>query len=149
MNIDIKIIGIVRNDVIEPARHNWKITQSEIVIDEAFTELLDGIEAFSHISVLFWLHKITQEQRLTIRVHPRRDETLPLQGVFATHTPTRPNPIGLTTVRLLERHNNILKVIGLDAINDTPILDIKPFIPPLLSSEKVVLPEWVSEHERG
>jgi len=62
MKIDIRPIGIIHNEIIEPARDDWETIQSEIVIDEAFTELLDGIEAFSHITVVFWLHKISHEQ---------------------------------------------------------------------------------------
>jgi len=149
MEIDISPIGFIRNNTVKHEKHDWYNTQSEIIVNEELNNLLDGIENFSHISVLFWLHEISEEERRIQKVHPRRDNTLPLLGVFATHTPTRPNPIGLTTVRLLKRNKNVLTVTGLDAINGTPVLDIKSFIPQFESSNEVKTPPWVSSHERG
>jgi tRNA-Thr(GGU) m(6)t(6)A37 methyltransferase TsaA len=77
--------------------------------------------------VLFWLHEVTSEERKTLKVHPRSREDLPLLGVFATRTKFRPNPIGLALVELLKVEGNVLTVRGLDAFNETPVLDLKPF----------------------
>jgi tRNA-Thr(GGU) m(6)t(6)A37 methyltransferase TsaA len=77
--------------------------------------------------VLFWLHEISDEKRKTLKIRPRGRRDLPLQGVFATRTMLRPNPIGLTLVELVKVEGNVLTVRGLDAFDGTPVLDVKPF----------------------
>ena len=71
-------------------------------------------------------------------------QELPLVGLFATRSPNRPNPVGIATVRLLERQGNILKVEGLDAIDGTPIIDIKPYIPGYDSATDAKVPPWIT-----
>jgi tRNA-Thr(GGU) m(6)t(6)A37 methyltransferase TsaA len=78
-------------------------------------------------------------------VHPKRNQNLPLVGVFATRSPVRPNPMGMATVKLLEHRDNVLKVIGLDAIDGTPVLDIKPYIPGSDSPAAARTPDWLSK----
>jgi tRNA-Thr(GGU) m(6)t(6)A37 methyltransferase TsaA len=73
------------------------------------------------------MHRIPEEERRIMKVHPRGREDMPLLGVFATRTPYRPNPIGLTLVELMKVEGNVLTVRGLDAFDGTPVLDIKPF----------------------
>jgi tRNA-Thr(GGU) m(6)t(6)A37 methyltransferase TsaA len=92
---------------------------SLIVLEESLTEALEGIDAFSHLFVIFWMHEIPIEERTTLKVHPRGREDVPLVGAFATRTPHRPNPIGLTIVELLKVEGNVLTVRGLDAMNGT------------------------------
>jgi tRNA-Thr(GGU) m(6)t(6)A37 methyltransferase TsaA len=100
--------------------------QAWVEIDPAFAEGLDGIEAGSEVILLTWLH---QGDRDTLRVHPRRDPRNPLLGVFATRSPDRPNPIGLHRVRVLEIADGVrLRVEPLEAIDGTPVLDIKPVL---------------------
>ena len=94
---------------------------SKILIKRALNEALDGIEDFSHIFVIFWMHKISDTQKML--VHPGK----PPVGVFATRAPIRPNPIGLTLVELVKHKENVLWVKGLDAYDGTPVLDIKPY----------------------
>jgi len=114
---------------------------SEIVVRKGLKKALDGIEDFSHIFVVFYMHAIPKKETKILKVHPRGRTDLPLLGVFATRTAFRPNPIGLTLVELLERKENILVVKGLDALHGTPVLDVKPF-----NSRDMVLdakvPEW-------
>jgi tRNA-Thr(GGU) m(6)t(6)A37 methyltransferase TsaA len=89
-----------------------------------FAPALDGIAADCEILVLTWFH---EAQRDALRVHPRDDETQPLRGVFATRSSDRPNPIGLHRVRVLEvTSRGWVKVRGLEAIDDTPLVDLKP-----------------------
>ena len=99
----------------------------DIILREDLTESLDGIDGFSHIFVISWLHQISLKERNMKKVHPRGRVDTPLLGVFSTRTPFRPNPIGMTLVELLKIHDNILTVRGLDAYDNTPVLDIKPF----------------------
>ena len=100
---------------------------SQIVLREELVEGLSGIAGFSHLFVLFYLSQISEEQRKTLKVHPRGRQDMPLTGVFAARTMLRPNPIGLTLVELLKVDGNVLTVRGLDAYDGTPVLDIKPY----------------------
>jgi len=100
---------------------------SKIVVDKELTKALDGIDDFSHVFVVFWMHQVPGEETKILKVHPRGRRDLPLLGVFATRTAFRPNPIGLTLVELLKRRENVLTVRGLDAYDGTPVLDLKPF----------------------
>ena len=124
--IELKPIGFVKTKAVgKEVRDRSNV--SEIILREDLTEALDGIEDFSHLFVIFWMHEISNEERRTVKVHPRGREDMPLLGVFATRTPHRPNPIGITLVELLEVDGNVLIVRGLDAFDGTPVLDIKPF----------------------
>jgi len=113
------------------------------VIAPQLAEALDGIEDFSHIVIVFYLHKVNENRRSLLKVHPGGREELPLVGVFATRSPVRPNPIGITEVKLLERRGNILKVLGLDAYDGTPVLDIKPYLRRGDLVEEVTTPDWL------
>ena len=116
--IEVKPIGFVmREDSLED--------ESKVVLAEEFAEGLDGIEGFSHVYVIFWLHKVKNLERRVLKVHPRGRRDLPSVGVFATRSPMRPNPIGLTRVRLVKKEDNTLFVKGLDALDGSPIIDIK------------------------
>lgn len=114
---------------------------SKIVVDKELTKALDGIEDFSHIYVVFWMHQVPEEETKILKVHPRGRMDLPLLGVFATRTASRPNPIGLTLVELRKREENILTVRGLDAYDGTPVLDLKPFNHQDMALDAKV-PEW-------
>ena len=98
---------------------------AEIEIFPAFLEGLDGLEAGRELLVLTWLHLA---DRSVLQVHPRRNPEAPLKGVFATRSPARPNPIGLHRVTLLEREGGRLRVAPLEALDGTPVADIKPVI---------------------
>ena len=124
--ITLKPIGFVRTEAVGDEVKDRNRT-SQIIIECELTEALKGISEFSHLFVLFWLHKISRRERKTLKVHPRGREDLPLLGIFATRTNLRPNPIGLTLVELLKVEDNVLSVRGLDAFDWTPILDIKAY----------------------
>jgi tRNA-Thr(GGU) m(6)t(6)A37 methyltransferase TsaA len=119
-------IGIVKTEAKGKEVRDKKII-SKIIIREEYIEALEGIEEFSHLFVIFWLDQIKNKDKKINKVQPRGRKDLEFIGIFATRTPFRPNPIGLTCVKLINKRNNVLRVQGLDAYNDTPILDIKPF----------------------
>ena len=144
--MNLKAIGIVRNDVRQPVRHGWREVVSDIVVDGKLTEALDGLDEFSHLIILYWMHQLTPGRKLKLKVHPMGKPELPLVGRFATRSPSRPNPVGQATVQLLERRGNILKVKGLDAIDGTPVIDIKPYIPGLDSADSAKVPSWMTKH---
>ena len=145
MEMNLKPIGVVKNSVTEPKTEDWRSVVSEIIVNEDLKEALSGIDDFSHIIVLYWMHNIPDSERSITKVHPKRNQNLPLIGVFATRSPARPNPIGMSIVKLLEHRDNILKVVGLDAIDGTPVLDIKPHIPGSDSPTTVKTPGWLAK----
>ena len=142
--ITLKAVGVVRNTVKQAPGHgyNWQDVVSEIVVDSSLTEALDGLEKYSHIIVIWWMHKVTVTDQSPTKIHPQGNLEIPLTGIFATRSPRRPNPLGKATVRLLQRQGNILKVKGLDAIDGTPVIDIKPYIPRYDSVTGARAPEW-------
>lgn len=102
-----------------------RVRGADIVLHQRWARALDGLEGFSHLVVLFWLDRARPPARL--RIHPRGLADLPEVGLLATRTPHRPNPIGMTVVRLLSRRGAVLRVEGLDAWEGTPVLDLKPY----------------------
>jgi tRNA-Thr(GGU) m(6)t(6)A37 methyltransferase TsaA len=141
--ITLKAIGTVRSGLKEPTRQKYEDAVAEIIIDKDLTGALDDIDDFSHIIVLWWVHK--SRRPFPMKVRPRGNPANKLVGVLASRSPDRPNPIGKTTVRLLERRGNVLKVQGLDAIDGTPVLDIKPYIPGYDSADGATAPKWTTK----
>jgi len=116
-------IGYVENDFNAPATPETIATaESQVVVAPEFAEGLTGLKAGQRVMVVFHFHLV---QSYALLQHPRGDRSRPRRGVFALHTPYRPNPIGVTVVDLLSVEGNVLRVRGLDALNSTPILDIK------------------------
>ena len=121
--IQIKPIGYVKRKSREENEKNRTIVSS-IIINKELTDALDGIDDFSHIYIIFWIDKVKDTSFLH---HPSKTVNSKPLGIFATRAPIHPNPFGLTIVKLIERVENILWVEGLDAYDDTPVLDIKPY----------------------
>jgi tRNA-Thr(GGU) m(6)t(6)A37 methyltransferase TsaA len=139
VGIVLKPVGFVKTEAVgDEVKDKNRISQ--IIIHAEFAEALDGIEEFSHLFVLFWLNQVSRENK-RLKVHPRGRKDLPLLGVFATRTMLRPNPIGLTLVELVKVEGNVLTVRGLDALDGTPVLDIKPF-DPWDKAKDAKVPRW-------
>ncbi len=139
--VELRPIGVVRNG--ERQRYEgWENIRSDLIFRDDLLDALDGIEGYSHVIVIFYLHAVPEAEQTTERIHPRGDPQYPLQGVLATRSQRRPNGIGVSVVPLLRRRHNILRVKGLDAINGTPILDIKPYVPHYDSVSDARLPDW-------
>ena len=122
-------IGVVRSSVTDrknaPRQGYEGAPEASIEVDAEFVRGLDGIKAGDDVVLLTWLH---QGQRDVLEVRPRKDPRNPLTGVFATRSPDRPNPIGLHRVRVLAVDGNRVQVANLEAIDGTPILDVKPVL---------------------
>lgn len=121
-------IGIVHSTYSRKTKHDFTDKFEIEAKIEIYHEFIDGLfklEEFNKLWILFWFTEIEDEERQTLRVHPRRNPENPERGVFSTRSPARPNPIGLTQVDLLKIEKNILTVKGLDAFDNTLILDIK------------------------
>ncbi len=136
-------IGWVRNRVKEPRPDGWESVESVIELEQEMAPALAGLDGFSHIILLFWMHQIPEELRVPGQRHPGSRQDLPLVGAFATRTQLRPNPVGFAIVPLLRVDGPRLHVRGLDAIDGTPIIDIKPYLPPYDSPKDARVPSWV------
>ena len=140
--ITLEPIAVVRNEIKEMGRHKWEKVVSLLIFRPDLEEALDGLEKFSHIIVVFWMHLSPVGECFTLKTHPQMRQDLPLVGVLATRSPVRPNPLGVTIVKLLERKGSLLKVVGLDALDGTPVVDIKPYLPGD-SVINIKAPHWV------
>ncbi|MGD9160097.1 MAG: tRNA (N6-threonylcarbamoyladenosine(37)-N6)-methyltransferase TrmO [Desulfobacteraceae bacterium] len=159
----LRAVGVVRNKMQEPflkAGENGIEMQgemddvkervnasymaiSEVIIKEEYVPLLDGIDEYSHITVLYWAHKVPETSRLLKHVHPMGRKENPLMGIFSTCSPARPNPVLMTVVKLDKREGNVLHVIGLDAVDQSPIIDIKPYVMEFFPGKEVRIAGWM------
>ena len=140
--INIKPIGVVKNRVKEPRFGSFADVVSEIIVDEKFTDALNGIEDYSHVIIVYWMDKIKD---YVITHRPQGNPDVPVVGIFACRCPQRPNPIAITTVRLMGRKGNKIKVKGLDILDGTPIIDIKPYWPIYDYVKDGKIPDWVNK----
>lgn len=142
-SLELEPIGIIHSPYKEGVEapyqgyRNKKVSHIEVY--EQFEEGLTDIEGFSHIVVIYWFHK-SRGYRLLVRT-PWDDV---VHGLFATRSPYRPSPLGVTVVELVGRERNVLEVKGLDAVDGTPLLDIKPFIPSI-DEGSGVKPGWLKD----
>ncbi len=108
-----------------------------------YTDGLLGLDQFSHILIFYWFHENdTSEKRKTLQVHPRGNKANPMTGVFATRSPQRPNPIGISICRVLSVDRNKIHIDQIDAFNGSPVIDIKPYFPNMDSGSDAVTPDW-------
>lgn len=125
--LDLRPIGFVR-DPEGAATDRSGRGVSQIVVNPELADGLDGIEDYSHVQVIYWLNRIPGSERYDLKQHPHRGrKDYPLVGVFALRCPGRPNPIGLSAAAVVRREANVLHVRGLDALDGSPVLDIKPY----------------------
>jgi tRNA-Thr(GGU) m(6)t(6)A37 methyltransferase TsaA len=130
--------------------HQEKLRENTSIVKvmPEYSALLDGIDAFSHIVILFWPHRLPEEKRRMEKVHPRGWKDIPMQGIFATRSPARPNPVLFSTVSLVKREGRQLHVKGLDAMDKSPVIDIKPVVTPSDVRGTFRVPDWI-EHILG
>jgi tRNA-Thr(GGU) m(6)t(6)A37 methyltransferase TsaA len=147
--ITLRPIGVVRNTVKRPMPRGWEDVRSSVVLRPELAEALLGLDGYSHIWVLFWPHLVPEDVRGSKpTLHPMDDPANPLQGVLATRAQIRYNPILVSPVRLLKVEGNVLRVKGLDAVDGSPVLDVKPYIPQHDSIAEAEVPRWVTERAR-
>jgi len=130
----LKSVGIIR----KADEKVW------VEIFDEYQDALLGLEGFSHIYILYWFDQNdSAEKRRTLQVHPRKDPANPLTGVFATHSPQRPNLIALTLCKIESILGNKIKIEEIDAYDGSPVIDIKCYIPASVKDADVRLPDWV------
>ncbi len=128
-NFELTPIGAVESTLVDralaPKQGDEGAPEASIVFEPGVIEALDGIRPGDEIIVLTWLDRADRE---TLRVHPRGDPANRVRGVFATRSPDRPNPIGLHPVEVVSVEGATMRVRNLEAIDGTPVLDVKPVI---------------------
>ena len=146
MKIEIEPIGHVRAARAHAEDDFWGGVESCIVLDDALgPEALEGIEQFSHAEILFVFDRVDPATAARGARHPRGNAAWPAVGIFAQRGKDRPNRIGSTISRIVRREGRALYVSELDAIDGTPVLDIKPVMREFLPREEVRQPEWSHE----
>lgn len=146
MAIEIEPIGIVVADRQSTEDDFWGETESCIALRESFgAEALDGIDAFSHVEILFLFHQVMQSEVVTGARRPRNNPEWPAVGIFAQRGKNRPNRLGSTICRVIRRESTRLYVAELDAIHGTPVIDIKPVMSEFLPRAQVIQPQWSHE----
>ena len=142
MEIKIQPIGFAKN---QEKRHTggWREVITELVIEKQYQPALDGLDDYSHLVVIYWLHEVDSCE--LHHVPQSKHGIVPEVGIFACRCPARPNPIGLSTVEILKIKDNVITVKGLDVINKTPILDIKPYTPQYDFVADAKVPAWVGK----
>jgi tRNA-Thr(GGU) m(6)t(6)A37 methyltransferase TsaA len=141
--MELTYIGYVRSPIIEAVDTDWGEVESEIVLKNEYTPGLLGLDQFSHIIVLTHLHKANWDPATHLQRHPQDRVDMPISGIFAQRARHRPNRIGVTAVSLIKVSNGKVKVRGLDAIDSTPVLDIKPYVPQY-DRKEATIPSWMT-----
>jgi len=141
-SIRLQPIGVLHNEFTDRIPDGWETALATIELEPRWAPALDGVEGFSHVIVLWWLDRMPRG-RIELHTHPEGRQDLPLIGVLATRTPYRPNPIGLQVVELVSRNENTVAVRGIDALDGSPVLDIKPYLPRGDCVTEVRTPDWL------
>lgn len=136
-------IGTVKSPVIEGIDEGWGSVVSEIHVNTDLVDGLLGLNAFSHVIVVYQMHKSTWSRESDLVRRPQGRADMPYIGIFAQRAKHRPNPIGVTCVRLLAVDGSIVRVRGLDAIDGTPVFDIKPHFKQFDAPADARVAEWV------
>ena len=139
-------IGTVKNIRQKVEDDRWGGITSVIELDSSFTEeALYQIDEFSHAEIIYYFHLVEDGKIETGARHPRNNKDWPKVGIFAQRGKNRPNRLGATIVKVIKREGKQLLVQGLDAIDGTPVLDIKPVMKEFLPREEIHQPEWTTE----
>jgi len=142
------IIGEVISPITEAVDMNWGEVVSEIVLKPEFAPGLLGLGDFSHAMILTFLHEAKYVPEVHLRRHPQERQDMPLLGIFAQRARHRPNRIGVTACEIVEVTESSVKVRALDAINGTPVIDVKPYVP-VYDRKDATIPEWMEKMMKG
>lgn len=136
--------GEERSFVLRPVGHVERDEDgTRLRILDRFGDALLGLAEWSHVNVFYWFDKNDEPRKRSIlQVHPRGDRENPRTGVFACRAPVRPNLIALSVCKIVKVEKNVVVVDAIDAFHGTPILDLKPVIPPDLQADAIRVPEW-------
>ena len=142
--MEFVIIGEVKSPVTEAVDMNWGEVISEIVLKPEYAPGLLGLGDFSHAMILTFLHEAKYDPDVHLRRHPQERQDMPLRGIFAQRARHRPNRIGVTVCEIVEVTETSVKVRALDAIDGTPVIDVKPYVP-VYDKKDATIPEWMEK----
>ena len=140
-NIIISPVATVKNNVHEKKNISWGEDTSVIILNDEYISGLKGLEDFSHCIIIFYLDKANYEKEKHLQRRPQNRSDMPLVGIFSQRGKDRPNKIGMTAVEIVSVSDSELVVKGLDAVDGTPVLDIKPYYP-VYDKKDATVPEW-------
>lgn len=145
MEIQLTPIAIVKNSRTTPIDDKWEEIIAEIELaDHIPTDAFENIASYSHLEIIYYFDKVKNDD-IVFSGRPRGNPNYPLTGILAQRKKDRPNQIGLCTVELLEHQGRKIKVKFLDAIDGTPVLDIKPVFKEFQPKGEIKQPNWVAE----
>lgn len=145
MEINMNPVAFVKNSRNDLSDDFWGSIISEIELVESIpATAFNGIDTFSHLEIIFYFNQ-TDSSTVLYNSYPRGNKNWPEVGIFAQRKKNRPNALGLTIVELIKREGNKIWVKYLDAIDGTPVLDIKPVLKEFLPQKKIVQPAWSEE----
>ena len=147
--ISLRPIAWVRNGRDSTNDAGWGAIESRIELRPEAAAGLEGLDQFSHALVIFYMHLDPDREAPVLRRRPRSRDDMPLLGVFAQRGRMRPNPIGVTAVEIVKIEPGVLVVRGLDAVDGTPVLDLKPYAPVFDRREAARVPEWLDRLMQG
>ena len=142
-------IGTVKSPIVEQVDEGWGEVVSEIWLNPGLASGLSGLAEFSHAVIIFLMHQANFDIERDLKRRPRGRDDMPDVGIFAQRAKHRPNPIGITAVKVVEVNGLLLRVKGLDAIDGTPVLDIKPYVPAFDRVENATVPGWIEQMMDG
>ncbi len=145
MTIQLQPVAYVKNTRTDISDDFWGTVVSEIeLVEEVPAEAFNGIDDFSHLEIIFHFNQ-SEKEDIVFHAHPRGNKNWPDTGIFAMRKKDRPNALGLTIAELVKREGNKIWVRYLDAINGTPVIDIKPVMKEFLPQHQILQPKWSSE----
>ena len=147
--LPLQVIARVRNERTATDDADWGLVESRIELEPRFAAGLEGHEQFSHVLVVFHMHLDPDREPPALRRRPRGRSDMPLLGVFAQRGRMRPNPIGVSSVEIVRVEAGAVVVRGLDAVDGTPVLDLKPYAPVFDRRDDARVPEWLDHLMQG
>ncbi len=143
MSLELEPIAIVHSPITEGVDEDWGVVVSAIHLKPELAAGLRELDSFSHALIVFFMHQSSFTAGDDLVRRPRGRADMPEVGIFAQRAKHRPNPIGITAVEIVDIERHILRVRGLDAIDGTPVLDIKPYVPAFDRRDDATIPGWM------
>ena len=147
-DVTLRVIGTVRNGRTTLEDRDWGEVESMITLKPEFASALAGLEGYSHVLVVFFMHVDPLDEKPALLRRPREREDMPMVGVFAQRGRMRPNPIGVTPAEIVSVETGCVVVRGLDAISGTPVVDLKPYVP-VIDRRDARVPDWMDRLMEG
>ena len=147
--MQLEPIAVIHSPIREGVDEDWGSVVSEIELKPELADGLRQLDSFSHALIIFFMHQSSFKPESDLVRRPRGRADMPEAGIFAQRAKHRPNPIGITAVEIVSIEGNILRVRGLDAIDGSPVLDIKPYVPAFDRRDSATIPEWMDRLMQG